>query len=167
MVFHCVSSLLQGSVVSFKMSLVPSGRSVVAWSLPSGHKWLTFCQSSKYTWPLSVPPEIFSFLFWHWYEGQLHQVLVFNWGLTVASVSCLGSRSKNWSERQGVCSKAYWKWNMKETLSREKPGLQPCSSRVQLPGVSLVLCRLSHAGGKNQGISASVLMSIWRQPDVI
>jgi hypothetical protein len=33
-VFHCVSSLLQGSMISFKMSLVPAGRSLLAQSLP-------------------------------------------------------------------------------------------------------------------------------------
>jgi hypothetical protein len=37
-VFHCVCGLLQGSVVSFMMSLVPAGMSLVARSLHSGHK---------------------------------------------------------------------------------------------------------------------------------
>jgi hypothetical protein len=57
--FHCVSGLLQGSVVIYRMSLVPAGRPLMARSLCSGHKWFTFHQSSKYTWPLSVPPEVF------------------------------------------------------------------------------------------------------------
>jgi hypothetical protein len=39
LVFHCTSGLLQGSVVSFKIFLVPAVRSVVAQSLHSGHKW--------------------------------------------------------------------------------------------------------------------------------
>jgi hypothetical protein len=61
--FLCVSGLFQASVVSYKISLVPTGRSLEARSLYSGHKLLTFHQSSKYTWPLSVYPVIFTFLF--------------------------------------------------------------------------------------------------------
>jgi hypothetical protein len=48
MVLHCASGLLQGSVVSYTMSLVPAGRSVVT-QFASVHICLTFCQSSKYT----------------------------------------------------------------------------------------------------------------------
>jgi hypothetical protein len=56
---------------------------------------------------------------------------------------------------------------VKEMPSKEKPELQPCSSRIQLSRVSLVLCGLSQAGERNLGVSASGLMAISRQPDGI
>jgi hypothetical protein len=62
MVFHCVPGLLQGSVVRYTMSLVPAWNVTSDMKFHSGHKLLTFHQSSKYTWPLSVPPEFFPVL---------------------------------------------------------------------------------------------------------
>jgi hypothetical protein len=58
------------------------------------------------------------FLFWHWWEPQLNQVLVVNRNLGITSGHCL--RAQSWSERQGVHGKAYWKWKVKISPSRQK-----------------------------------------------
>jgi hypothetical protein len=118
MVFHCVSGLLQGSVVRYTMSLVPAGMSLVAWSfiLATNYSHFTKVQNIPGLSQLLQS----SFLFWHWWEAWLKQVLEVIRGLGVMSVHCLGSCSKNWSERQGVHGKAYWKWKVKVSPSRKK-----------------------------------------------
>jgi hypothetical protein len=63
--------------------------------------------------------KVFSFLFWHWWEARLNQVLVVIRSVGITSGNCLSSQPNNWSERQGVCGKAYWKWKVEVTPSRQ------------------------------------------------
>jgi hypothetical protein len=48
------------------------------------------------------------------------------------------------------------------TQPREKPGIQPCSSKVKVLGVALALCGLSQGGGKNLHVSAGGVKVISR-----
>jgi hypothetical protein len=93
-------------------------------------------------------------------QSQVIYLFICSMGIT--SGNCLRSQSNNWSERQEAPGKAFWKWKVKVTPSREKRGLKQCSSRVQLLGVSLVLHGLSQACGKNLGVSAGRVREISR-----